>query len=206
LDLDAREYTRIALDESGVMAGVRPVALPPKPTPGGILTVTLDTVDTGERREMFGHTTRHIITRETRVASPGACSQSSEEERDGWYIDLDVRESCMKWKANYATAFVTSSTNHCSDETKVQRTGVEETGYPLQLKTTYRDRLPVSGQEANLTQVTELVEGPLDPGLFEVPEGFKRVWQLRGDASVPLGWWLRLEWENLKNDIGTLFR
>lgn len=53
---------------------------------GKTVNVYLDTVDTGERREEFGHTARHLITRERRIAQAGACSGNSGVDKDGWYI------------------------------------------------------------------------------------------------------------------------
>ncbi len=84
LDLQAREYTTYESDARGTTVGIRP-----KPTvdSGGTLQIWLENIDTGERRDIFGHTARHIITRERRIAGPGACSKPSQSETDGWYID-----------------------------------------------------------------------------------------------------------------------
>ena len=57
---------------------------------GGTLKIWIENIDTGERKEIFGHTARHIITREKRIAGPGACSKPSLSETDGWYIDGSV--------------------------------------------------------------------------------------------------------------------
>ena len=47
---------------------------------GGTLQIWIENIDTGERKEMFGHMAMHIITREKRIAGPGACSKPSESE------------------------------------------------------------------------------------------------------------------------------
>src|SRR5215207_9001705 len=42
---------------------------------GGLITSTVTTRDTGERKQMFGYTARHIITTMEMESSPDACSQ-----------------------------------------------------------------------------------------------------------------------------------
>src|SRR5262245_4288058 len=81
LDVQAREY--VTYDNHGALGakGHSPA------DSGGVLQIWIDISDTGERQEMFGRMARHIITREKRVATPGACSRSSESENDGWYIE-----------------------------------------------------------------------------------------------------------------------
>src|SRR4030095_1974075 len=55
---------------------------------GGIVTYVTTSVDTGERREMFGFTARHVKSSTTIQSSPDACNPSSyRTELDGWYID-----------------------------------------------------------------------------------------------------------------------
>ena len=90
LNLDAREYTSHELDERGVPKGYKPPVIPRKEPAKGSVEIFIDSVDTGERKEMFGHTARHIITQERRVASPDDCQHSMSSETDGWYIDLNV--------------------------------------------------------------------------------------------------------------------
>ena len=58
---------------------------PAKPT----LRIETTTVDTGERREMFGYVARHVVTTTKQPPLDGANSQPSQSVADGWYIDLD---------------------------------------------------------------------------------------------------------------------
>src|SRR5437899_3814101 len=44
---------------------------------GGVVTMTINTVDTGERREMFGFTARHLKQTMTSESSPDACAQNN---------------------------------------------------------------------------------------------------------------------------------
>ncbi|MBA3805684.1 MAG: hypothetical protein H0X14_08250 [Acidobacteria bacterium] len=62
------------------------------PTKGGVVTSTSTTKDTGERKQMFGYTARHIITTYVTVSSPDSCSPfDSRMETDGWYIDAALQ-------------------------------------------------------------------------------------------------------------------
>ena len=54
---------------------------------GAEVTITIDSIDTGERRR-GAYTARHVKIRTTVESGPGAAMPSSTEERDGWYIDL----------------------------------------------------------------------------------------------------------------------
>ena len=46
-----------------------------------------ETIDTGERKEMFGYTARRVIIRTTYRYSPDDDAGSRDSEADGWYID-----------------------------------------------------------------------------------------------------------------------
>jgi hypothetical protein len=50
--------------------------------------VTINTVDTGERRQVGSYSARHVITTTTAAPSPGATTRASESVEDGWHIDL----------------------------------------------------------------------------------------------------------------------
>ncbi|HET7872924.1 MAG TPA: hypothetical protein VFL42_10475, partial [Terriglobales bacterium] len=87
LDLQAREYMTYDTDSRGTALGTNGRPMPPS---GGTLQILIENIDTGERKEIFGHIARHVITRERRIAGPGACSRGSESETDGWYIDPSI--------------------------------------------------------------------------------------------------------------------
>lgn len=204
LDLQAREYMTYETNARGIALGTN--ARPMKNS-GGTLEIWIENVDTGERKSMFGHVARHIITREKRVAGPGACSRGSESETDGWYIDPSVMPEWRRPGKN-GTGIVVASVMmagnaNCMDKMdkiKVHRTGVQP-GFPVKVTTTLKSELTRGdGSESSITstwgsEVVELKEGPLDPALFEVPAGFRRVSQLRTWTALmprrPLSGW---EW------------
>src|SRR5687767_13108546 len=62
---------------------------------GGVVTSTVTTRDTGERKQMFGYTARRIITTMVTDSSPDACSpMKNKMEIDGWYIDAVFALDC----------------------------------------------------------------------------------------------------------------
>jgi hypothetical protein len=212
LNLDARKYTSTELDEQGFGKGWQPAAIQHKESAKGSLEIFIDSVDTGERKEMFGHTARHIVTHERRVASPESCQHSMASETDGWYIDLDVpSNSChstpktIPRKSSTAVSVLESSS--CLQKLEVHRTGVTETGFPVKLTTTTHTSLAQpDGSQKEYTntfasEVTELSEAPLDPALFEVPNGFKLVAKLNTQPPVPTLIAIHTWWERLKRSI-----
>ena len=70
------------------------------------------------------------------------------------------------------------------DKIEVHRSGIEVTGFAVELTTTTRGQrvLPEGRSEAwtatSKMEVIELSIEPLDPALFEVPPGFKKVHRL----------------------------
>lgn len=188
LDLQAHEYMTYETDSRGATLGTnaRPIS-----NSGGTLEISIENIDTGERKEMFGHVARHIITREKRVAGPGACSRGSDSETDGWYIDPSVMPEWRRPGKNETGVVVASvmmaGNDNClnkMDKIEVHRTGVEP-GFPVKVSTTLKSELmrgdgSTSGIVSTWgSEVVELKEGPLDPALFEVPADFRRVEQLR---------------------------
>lgn len=184
LDLQAREYVSYETDSQGVMLGAksRPAA-----SSGGTLQIWITSTDTGERQQMFGHMARHIITTERRVASPGACSKNSESQTDGWYIDDSMMPDWHQPKGStggvvVASVFAVSAGSACMDRVdkiEVHRTGIAP-GFPLKTTTNMTSDLP-SPDGSRLVasnwglEVMEFQEGPLDPSLFEIPSGFRKV-------------------------------
>jgi hypothetical protein len=214
LDLDAHEYTTYETDARGGSVGIKPK---PMAQSGGTLQIWIENIDTGERKEIFGHMARHIITREKRVAGPGACSKPSQSETDGWYIDGSLVPEWRQQKGNgsgvvIATEVSAGSTDKCAnkmDKVEVHRTGTE-TGFPVKVTTTLHSEMTQpDGSQRMLSstwgsEVVELQEGPLELSLFDVPKDFRKVEFLRSWNVAPqrqlTGW----EW--FKEKVSELFR
>jgi len=92
---DKKKLYYIQPDATGETASSNTNATPSssvtKPTKGGTVTVTSNIIDTGERKQMFGLTARHIKTSMSMKSSPDACSKMDMSmETDGWYVDLPL--------------------------------------------------------------------------------------------------------------------
>ena len=139
-------------------------AEPAKPT----LHIETTTVDTGERKEMFGYVARHVITTRQQTPLDGSNSQPSQSVTDGWYIDIDLSISCDPKPS-------------AIDRPEFVEIGALETGLPLketrpfQLATKFSDGTRAASALLFKSEVTVLEKAPLDPALFEVPSGYKQV-------------------------------
>lgn len=203
LNLDAREYTSHqlpkwpSLEELKARAAKAPrPAQPPKPT----VRVETATLDTGERREIFGYTARHVITTTKQVALEGAASQPNEQVHDGWYVDLDTRISCDPHYPSGGHASLAGFVGKI-ETYDFKHSGARETGYPVELKTTFRGTITLpDGKTREHTswtelKIVELSTEPLDASLFKVPPEFRKVDHIDRDPKLPLSAWQRwLAW------------
>lgn len=140
---------------------------------GGVVTTTMTAKDTGERKQMFGYTARHIITTMETASSPDACSQTkSKMQIDGWYIDAAFAFDCETER--YKAYRPTSSKPDCQDRYEMKQIGAARTGYPVSVKTTMFDE---NGRESYtmLNEVVELSKATLDAALFDIPTGYREV-------------------------------
>ncbi|HEX3229593.1 MAG TPA: hypothetical protein VHQ95_11535 [Pyrinomonadaceae bacterium] len=139
---------------------------------GGVVTMTVNTVDTGERKEMFGFTARHLKRTTMMDSGPGACSQNKMKiENDGWYINLEYGLACES--ASRAPQMGPSSQG-CRDRYQYHRTGPATLGFPLSETTT------MYGEDGRATftmmkEVIEISRQSLDAALFEIPAGYTQA-------------------------------
>jgi hypothetical protein len=215
LDLRSKEYVTYETDSRGTALGTKATT---SGNSGGTLHIWIENIDTGQRKEIFGHSARHIITKEKRRASPGACSKDSDSQTDGWYIDDSVMPEWRQSKKNskgvaVASVMSVGTRNDCQDKMdkiEVHRTGVE-VGFPVMSKTnlksevTERDGTPRMLESTSGSEVVELHEGPLDPALFEVPADFRQVASLK-NWSTPTPRRQLSGWEWFKDKIQEIFR
>jgi hypothetical protein len=160
------------------------------------------TVDTGERKNFFGHEARHVITTYRTTTQAGSHTEPRESVTDGWYIDLDTSTSCdAKWQPRNV------SPRHeyyavVGERYEIIDDGIRATGFPIERKYTSRWAavLPDGAKREAVyvieEKIVEFYEGPLDAALFEVPGEFRKVRDLRSEPPMTLAdrWYFTRSW------------
>lgn len=143
-------------------------------TKGGTMYITTTFKDTGERRQMFGFTARHIIQTVETESSPDSCNPTkSKMEMDMWVIDAEFGLACTQ-NSTYRQYKPGKSGGGCRDRVVPKTIGSAKSGYPLIQKMTMFDD---KGKESyTMTQeVIELSKATLDQSLFEAPADYREV-------------------------------
>jgi hypothetical protein len=105
-------------------------ARPGTVTKGGVITSTVTTRDTGERKQMFGYTARHIVTTIETKSSPDACNpMDSRMGTDGWYIDAAFTLDCDIERAGEYR--VPRQRSGCQDRYETKTVGAAKRGYAV---------------------------------------------------------------------------
>ena len=141
---------------------------------GGVVTMTYTTKDTGERKQMFGYTARHIVSTIVTESSPDACTpMKSKMETDGWYIDAAFALDCETERYKNYLPSVANKTA-CQDRYETKQIGAAKRGYPVWEKMTMFDE---GGRESYsmINEVIELSNATLDAALFDIPAGYAEV-------------------------------
>ena len=150
---------------------------------GGVVTSTVTTRDTGERKQMLGYTARHIITTMVTDSSPDACSPiKSKMEIDGWYIDAafaldcDVSQAYKSYRPQTAAG--------CQDRYETKQIGMAKKGFAVWEKTTMFGQ---DGAESfsTVNEVVEFSQATLDASLFDIPAGYREVKDFASAFSSP---------------------
>ncbi|MEO8436305.1 MAG: hypothetical protein ABI596_15490 [Pyrinomonadaceae bacterium] len=139
-------------------------------TAGGVVTYITNTTDTGERKEMFGLTARHLKSSFTIEPSPDACLKDKMRiERDGWYVDLQYGLDCgVQGPPQMGRP---GQAGGCRDQVRVRNTGNAKLGYPL-VETTTIYGANGAQMMSSTKEVIELSRQPLEMALFELPAGY----------------------------------
>jgi hypothetical protein len=187
LDPAKREYT-----ESPLHDGASPTSTSSEKKDDGPPNLVIDTrtVDTGETKSAFGHSARRYITTTTMTPSPELNQQPSERVVDAWYLDMpDVRtcEPVSSRPHGLIGGFIGMGGGGRSRRRvrpEFKYSGPEPQGLVLSetMTTNWIHVLATGEQQKNAlvssSQIVEMTEVPVDPTLFEVPSGFKRVERL----------------------------
>src|SRR5215813_4306390 len=165
IDLQSRVYTALELREYRHSESFKPTVESNEPS-GRTVHVCTETIDTGERKDMFGYTARRVTIRTTYRYSPEVDAGSLDSEADGWYIDPPAAWLALHPPIRGHAIF------HSGDETPVfTDVGPRENCFPLLVAKAERSRF--RDAEGNIrirtseyrNEVTEFSEEPLDPDL-----------------------------------------
>jgi hypothetical protein len=189
LNMDTREYEDRPYGDPRIPPTPRVGAAMPIQggMPSGLPTIRIetDTKDTGERKEMFGHTARHVITTIKSIPVENSQPESSETVMDGWYTDLNTDASCENLAAIRKRITELRRSGKASSNATFVETGEPETGFVLQMKMISKTTVSYPGEPNRVitsetdTRVTKFEEKPLDPALFEIPDDFHWVYSLQ---------------------------
>lgn len=163
------------------------------------IVIEIETWDTGEHRQMFGHTAHHFITAERRHTeyTDRPPSEIREIITGGWYLDVPLPFPNHNRTGSVAvlTAYtIDQHSRHTIPNIKVTRNGSAPRGLAVWEKT-----------GDNLSEVTEFSEAPLDESLFDPPDGFRRVVHRFPGAELSWSDELLFHWQHFQDWLVSLF-
>ena len=139
---------------------------------GAEVTVTIDSIDTGERRHFEHYTARHVKVKTRFEPGPGASTPASLEETDGWYIDLPGL-GCQDQTLN-GLGFVRLGSGNRQDRLQIKWLGKAPRGYPIEESTL---EIEAGSKTIGRVELLAISEAPLDASLFDLPAGYRRALQ-----------------------------
>jgi hypothetical protein len=177
------------------------------------LRIETATLDTGERKDFFGHMARHVITTRRQIPLEGSRSNAKEMVTDGWYIDLDTSISCDRksLSGQPAHGFLAAG-NVPIERMEFVDKGEPQSGFAIEWKITTKEAITLSNGTkvertfANEMCVTQIVEGPLNPALFTIPTGFRQVEHIDRNPPTDLPNRWSMAWDRFKASAARLFR
>jgi hypothetical protein len=155
-------------DWSERLRKARPVSL--TQTSGAEVTMTIDSIDTGERRQFEHYTARHVRVKIRFEPSPGASTPASVEETDGWYIDLPGF-GCQE---QASSGFARLGMGNRLDRFQIKWLGKAPRGYPIEEASLVTE---AGNKTISKVELLEISEAPLNPSIFELPAGYRQALQ-----------------------------
>jgi len=143
---------------------------------GSEVTVTIDSVDTGERRQFAHYIARRVKATTRFEPGPGASTPASVEESDGWYIDLPGL-GCQD-RASSGFAFLSGGVR--PDRFQFKWLGKAPRGYSIEETLLGTEAGKKTTSKVELLEISEV---PLNPSLFELPAGYRLALQKRDGGA-----------------------
>jgi hypothetical protein len=146
--------------------------LPPKPPTGPEVTVTSDSVDTGERRQIGSYEAHRIKTTVTIEPGKDAATKPGKVEIDGWYLDLpglNCGEDSTRENFPPLGEWMMLVRGAAHDHLIFKNLGTPPRGLVVEESSTHRQ---AGNTIVNKTELLEASDQPLDESLFEVPPDY----------------------------------
>jgi len=138
---------------------------------GPEVTITVDSVDTGERRQMGSYEARRVTTTIVVEPSKRAATKPGSTEIDGWYIDLQGL-SCWERDTQELppqVGRIVMEAVRNNDHVIMKQLGTAQRGFTVEEKSTRKEGGNVI---VGKVELLEFSEQPLDPSLFEPPADY----------------------------------
>jgi len=137
---------------------------------GPDVTISIDSVDTGETKPIGSYQARHLKTTFTIQPSKGAATKPGKVEADSWYLEIPglgchQEPSRFEWTRLYAPLLSHEYSEH-RDHIEIKKNGAEPRG--LVIEETVRE-LSDGNRIVNRTELVEVSADLLDQSLFEIP-------------------------------------
>jgi hypothetical protein len=134
--------------------------------------MTINSIDTGERRQFEHYTARHVRVKIQVEPSPGASTPASIEETDGWYIDLPGFGCQEQASSGFARLFAFSGNRQ--DRLQIKWLGKAPRGYPIEETSLITEP---GNKTISKVELLEISEAPLHASIFELPAGYRQALQ-----------------------------
>lgn len=186
LDLKSHEYTEYPLAQDPNEK--KDVPNRAEGAPNLIIEITVR--DTGETKAAFGHTARHYVITTKQTPSPELGMEPGETVEDTWYLDVPDPRTCTP-RPHRGGGFVGGAVGigrgGPAEFEKIRPefkySGPDPQGLMISSKKSNKAiEISRSGERRETqyilsNEIVEMSEEPVDPSLFEIPSGFKKVSQ-----------------------------
>jgi hypothetical protein len=169
-----KTYHSFVIPEERERERTRLHPVPPKPPAGTDVTVTSDSVDTGERRQIGSYEAHRIKTTITIEPGKDAATKPGKVEIDGWYLDLpglNCHEVSPREGENVPplAEWMMLVRGAAHDHLIFKNLGTPPRGLVVEESSTQRQ---AGNTIVNKTELLEASDQPLDESLFEVPPDY----------------------------------
>jgi len=143
--------------------------IPGQTSSGAEVLVTIDSVDTGERKEVGSYQARHVKTTITVEPGKDAETHPSRADIDGWYIDLAGLNCHEEELEPLLPPAMMIRPGSFRDHRTIKHLGTAPHGYTVEETA----RIKENGNTViNKTELVAVSEDQIDSAFFELPEGY----------------------------------